>query len=56
MQFPALDERGRGRQIREGYGRQEPGTTPGHYLCWAVLRIPRPSLVEGRGVNWEETS
>ena len=29
MQSPALNERGHGGQIREGYGRlQEPGTTP----------------------------
>lgn len=48
MQSPALDEREREGQNREGYGRlQEPGTTPDVVLL--ILRIPRPSRFEGAG-------
>lgn len=53
MQSPTLDERERGGQIREGYGRlQEPGTAPDVLetaSLAALLRIPRPSRFEGAG-------
>ena len=51
MQSPALDERERGGQIREGYGRlQEPGTTPDVVLL--LLRIwPTAAAGRPRGVS-----
>lgn len=48
VRSPALDEREHGGQIREGYGRLlRAGDHTGR--CFRLLRIPRPSQIEGRG-------